>query len=82
MAVRFFAGPAVMAAASIVVGLRGVLLHIAIVQVNLLQPMPFRTPHMTPNPAQCPPSHSVASVPRAPHDPAFSLSDYNSILSL
>ena len=34
MAVRFLAGPAVMAAASIAVGLRGVLLHIAIVQVN------------------------------------------------
>ncbi|XP_010909244.1 probable auxin efflux carrier component 1c isoform X1 [Elaeis guineensis] len=37
MAVRFFAGPAVMAAASIVVGLRGVLLHIAIVQAALPQ---------------------------------------------
>lgn len=34
MAVRFVTGPAVMAAASIAVGLRGVLLHIAIVQVN------------------------------------------------
>lgn len=34
MAVRFLAGPAVMAGASIVVGLRGVLLHIAIVQVS------------------------------------------------
>lgn len=33
MAVRFLAGPAVMAAASIAVGLRGVLLHVAIVQV-------------------------------------------------
>lgn len=33
MAVRFLTGPAVMAAASIAVGLRGVLLHIAIVQV-------------------------------------------------
>jgi hypothetical protein len=33
MAVRFLVGPAVMAAASIAVGLRGVLLHIAIVQV-------------------------------------------------
>ena len=33
MAVRFVTGPAVMAAASITVGLRGVLLHIAIVQV-------------------------------------------------
>lgn len=33
MAVRFITGPAVMAAASIAVGLRGVLLHIAIVQV-------------------------------------------------
>lgn len=33
MAVRFLSGPAVMAAASIAVGLRGVLLHIAIVQV-------------------------------------------------
>lgn len=35
MAVRFITGPAVMAAASLVVGLRGVLLHIAIVQVNV-----------------------------------------------
>lgn len=33
MAVRFLTGPAVMAAASIAVGLRGPLLHIAIVQV-------------------------------------------------
>jgi hypothetical protein len=36
MGVRFVAGPAVMAAASIAVGLRGVLLHIAIVQVRAL----------------------------------------------
>lgn len=34
MAVRFLTGPAVMAAASIAVGLRGVLLHVAIVQVT------------------------------------------------
>lgn len=33
MAVRFLTGPAVMAFSSFVVGLRGVLLHIAIVQV-------------------------------------------------
>ena len=33
MAVRFLTGPAVMAAASIAVGLRGDLLHVAIVQV-------------------------------------------------
>lgn len=33
MAVRFLTGPAVMAAASIAVGLRGVLLRVAIVQV-------------------------------------------------
>ena len=33
MAVRFLMGPAVMAAAYIAVGLRGALLHIAIVQV-------------------------------------------------
>lgn len=33
MAIRFLTGPAVMAAASIAVGLRGVLLHVAIVQV-------------------------------------------------
>ena len=33
MAVRFLTGPAVMAVASIAVGLRGTLLHIAIVQV-------------------------------------------------
>ncbi|XP_062007545.1 probable auxin efflux carrier component 1b [Rosa rugosa] len=37
MAVRFLAGPAVMAAASLAVGLRGVLLHIAIVQAALPQ---------------------------------------------
>lgn len=36
MAVRFLAGPAVMAASSIAVGLRGVLLHVAIVQVIAL----------------------------------------------
>lgn len=35
MAVRFLTGPAVMAAASLAVGLRGVLLHVAIVQVTL-----------------------------------------------
>lgn len=34
MAVRFLTGPAVMAAASIAIGLRGTLLHIAIVQVK------------------------------------------------
>ncbi|KAL6505804.1 Peptidyl-prolyl cis-trans isomerase pin4 [Orobanche hederae] len=37
MAVRFLTGPAVMAAASFVVGLRGTLLHIAIVQAALPQ---------------------------------------------
>ncbi|KAL9239036.1 hypothetical protein vseg_013393 [Gypsophila vaccaria] len=37
MAVRFLTGPAVMAAASIVVGLRGPLLHVAIVQAALPQ---------------------------------------------
>jgi hypothetical protein len=38
MAVRFLVGPAVMAAASLAVRLRGVLLHIAIVQVySILQ---------------------------------------------
>ncbi|KAH9621702.1 hypothetical protein KSS87_000748 [Heliosperma pusillum] len=37
MAVRFVTGPAVMAAASIVVGLRGPLLHVAIVQAALPQ---------------------------------------------
>ncbi|KAG0458326.1 hypothetical protein HPP92_023483 [Vanilla planifolia] len=37
MCVRFLAGPAVMAAASIAVGLRGVLLHVAIVQAALPQ---------------------------------------------
>lgn len=36
MGVRFLVGPAVMAAASFAVGLRGVLLHIAIVQVNFM----------------------------------------------
>lgn len=34
MAVRFLTGPAVMAATSIAIGLRGVLLHVAIVQVR------------------------------------------------
>ncbi|KAG8077365.1 hypothetical protein GUJ93_ZPchr0007g5875 [Zizania palustris] len=34
MAVRFLAGPAVMAAASVAIGLRGTLLHVAIVQVT------------------------------------------------
>ena len=33
MAIRFLTGPTIMAATSIVVGLRGVLLHVAIVQV-------------------------------------------------
>ncbi|WOK92225.1 hypothetical protein Cni_G00916 [Canna indica] len=37
MAVRFLVGPAVMAAASIAIGLRGTLLHIAIVQASLPQ---------------------------------------------
>ncbi|GAU17859.1 hypothetical protein TSUD_329850 [Trifolium subterraneum] len=37
MAVRFLTGPAVMAVSSIIVGLRGVLLHIAIVQAALPQ---------------------------------------------
>uniref|UniRef100_A0A6M2ECN3 Auxin efflux carrier component n=1 Tax=Populus davidiana TaxID=266767 RepID=A0A6M2ECN3_9ROSI len=37
MAVRFLTGPAVMAAASIAVGIRGTLLHIAIVQAALPQ---------------------------------------------
>ncbi|KAE8124808.1 hypothetical protein FH972_019659 [Carpinus fangiana] len=37
MAVRFLTGPAVMAAASLAVGLRGVLLHVAIVQAALPQ---------------------------------------------
>ncbi|KAG6707056.1 hypothetical protein I3842_06G012100 [Carya illinoinensis] len=37
MAVRFITGPAVMAAASIAIGLRGTLLHIAIVQAALPQ---------------------------------------------
>jgi len=37
MAVRFLTGPAVMAASSIAVGLRGPLLHVAIVQAALPQ---------------------------------------------
>ena len=37
MAVRFLTGPAVMAASSIAVGLRGVLLHVAIVQASSLK---------------------------------------------
>nr|BAH47610.1 auxin:hydrogen symporter/transporter [Zinnia elegans] len=37
MVVRFLTGPAVMAAASIIIGLRGTLLHIAIVQAALPQ---------------------------------------------
>lgn len=39
MAVRFLTGPAVMAAASIAVGLRGALLHVAIVQVSSFIPL-------------------------------------------
>lgn len=35
MGVRFLAGPAVMAAASLAIGLRGSLLQVAIVQVTL-----------------------------------------------
>lgn len=35
MAVRFLTGPAVIAATSIAIGLRGVLLHVAIVQVYI-----------------------------------------------
>jgi auxin efflux carrier family len=35
MAIRFLTGPIVMAIASIVVGLKGTLLHVAIVQVLL-----------------------------------------------
>jgi auxin efflux carrier family len=34
MAVRFLTGPAVIAATSIAIGIRGVLLHVAIVQVE------------------------------------------------
>ena len=41
MAVRFLTGPAVIAATSIAVGLRGVLLHVAIVQVQLHEPLSF-----------------------------------------
>ncbi|KAG8056072.1 hypothetical protein GUJ93_ZPchr0001g30244 [Zizania palustris] len=37
MAVRFLAGPAVMAAASVAIGLRGTLLHVAVVQAALPQ---------------------------------------------
>lgn len=37
MAVRFLTGPAVIAATSIAIGLRGVLLHVAIVQVTNLR---------------------------------------------
>lgn len=55
MAVRFITGPAVMAAASVAVGLRGVLLHIAIVQVKkcipsllsflVIEPFFYQTQH-------------------------------------
>ncbi|MFS7934750.1 putative membrane transport protein [Helianthus anomalus] len=37
MAVRFLTGPAVMAATSMAIGLRGVLLHVAIVEAALPQ---------------------------------------------
>lgn len=51
MAVRFLTGPAVMAAASIAVGLRGVLLHIAIVQVtNLSLSLSLHIPKKNPTP--------------------------------
>ena len=36
MAVRFLIGPAVMAAASIAIGIRGILLHVAIIQVIII----------------------------------------------
>jgi hypothetical protein len=45
MAVRFLTGPAVMAAASFAVGLRGTLLHVAIVQVKLSEPNQTNQPH-------------------------------------
>ncbi|KAG6735602.1 hypothetical protein POTOM_061757 [Populus tomentosa] len=44
MAVRFLTGPAIMAAASIAVGIRGTLLHIAIVQVTLTPLLLFLLP--------------------------------------
>jgi auxin efflux carrier family len=42
MAVRFLTGPAVIAATSIAVGLRGILLHVAIVQVHAPSKSIFR----------------------------------------
>jgi hypothetical protein len=36
MVVRFLVGPAVMAAISLALGIRGVLLHVAVVQVNFI----------------------------------------------
>lgn len=47
MAVRFLTGPAVMAAASIAVGLRGTLLHVAIVQVKKNPNPPHKLPFLT-----------------------------------
>lgn len=44
MAVRFLTGPAVMAVASLAIGLRGVLLRIAIVQVLFMTPPSHPTP--------------------------------------
>lgn len=43
MAVRFLTGPAVIAATSISIGLRGVLLHVAIVQVHSYLPQSIYT---------------------------------------
>lgn len=41
MAVRFLTGPAVMVAASLLVGLKGTLLHVAIVQVSVNQQLTY-----------------------------------------
>ncbi|MQL67931.1 hypothetical protein Taro_000203 [Colocasia esculenta] len=49
MAIRFLTGPAVMAAASIAVGLRGMLLHVAIVQVSKRARLQALPPHLAPS---------------------------------
>jgi auxin efflux carrier family len=47
MAVRFLAGPAITAAASAAVGLRGTLLKVAIVQVTIRQMLYLHCVHAT-----------------------------------
>lgn len=67
MAVRFLTGPAVMAAASLAVGLRGTLLHVAIVQVNK-QTNKTTSPKPKPKPKTSP-RESRPTKTNQPHKP-------------